>query len=162
MDSNFRRVLVAAAVVLALTGCNRNPQSNTPAPEQAPAATAPAPAPQPPPPPPIPPMTELPLNTVDSVMLTRPQDAPMAIIIRVSGSALSTGWTEVKLIDDPESASDPAVKTYRLVATSPATPEENRTPQSLEAELRVDSLPPEVKTIRIVSATNEIAAPIAQ
>ena len=162
MDSNFRRVLVAAAVVLALTGCNRNPQSNTPAPEQAPAATVPAPAPQPPPPPPIPPMTELPLNTVDSVMLTRPQDAPMAIIIRVSGSALSTGWTEVKLIDDPESASDPAVKAYKLVATSPAMPEENRTPQTLEAELRVDSLPPEVMTIRIVSATNEIAAPIAQ
>jgi hypothetical protein len=137
MDSDFHRVLIAAAVVLALTGCNRSPQSNTPAPEQAPAATAPAPAPLPPPPPPIPPATELPLNTVESVMLTRSQDAPMAIIVRVSGSALSTGWTDVKLVDDAENATDPGVKTYRLVATSPAMPEENRTPEILEAEIPV-------------------------
>ena len=116
----------------------------------------------PPPPPPIPPATELPLNTVESVMLTRSQDAPMAIIVRVSGSALSTGWTDVKLVDDAENATDPGVKTYRLVATSPAMPEENRTPEILEAEIRVNSLPAEVMTIRIVSATNEISAPVAQ
>src|SRR5579871_2371106 len=37
MDSDFRRVLVALAVVFALTGCNRNQQAPTPAPAQAPA-----------------------------------------------------------------------------------------------------------------------------
>jgi hypothetical protein len=161
MDPVFRRVL-ALAVVLALTGCNRNPQTNAPAPEQQPAATAPAPAPQPAAPPPIPPATELPLNTVDSVMLTRPQDAPTAIIIRVSGSALTPGWTDVKLVEDTEVADAAGVKTYKLVATSPEMPGENRTPQTLEAELRVDALPEDVMTIRIVSATNEIAAPVAQ
>jgi hypothetical protein len=162
MDPVFRRIL-ALAVVLALTGCNRNPQANAPAPEQpaAPAAAPAAPA-QPAAPPPIPPATELPLNTVDSVMLTRPQDAPMAIIIRVSGSAPSPGWTGVKLIEDTENAPAAGVKTYKLVATSPEMPSESRTPETLEAELRVDALPEDVMTIRIVSATNEISAPVAQ
>ena len=160
MDLVFRRVL-ALAVVLALTGCNRNPQTSAPAPEQPPPAAAPAPAPHPQAPPPIPPATELPLNTVDSVMLTRPQDAPMAIIIRVSGSTLSPGWTDVKLVEDAENAAA-GVKTYKLVATSPAMPDENRTPATLEAELRVDALPEDVTTVRIVSATNEISAPVAQ
>jgi 2-oxoglutarate dehydrogenase E2 component (dihydrolipoamide succinyltransferase) len=162
MDSDFRRVLAALAVVLALTGCNRNQQAPAPAPAQAPAPAAPAPAPQPPPPAPIPPATELPLNTVDSVMLTRPQDAPMAIIIQVSGSAPSVGWTGVRLIEDPENAPAPGIKTYKLVATSPAMPDENRTPEALQTELRVDALPADVMTIRVVSATNEISAPIAQ
>jgi hypothetical protein len=162
MDSDFHRALVALAVVLALTGCNRSPQTSAPAPAQAPAPAAPAPAPQPPPPAPIPPETELPLNTVDSVMLTRPQDAPMAIIIHVSGSALSPGWTNIRLLEDTENAADPGVKIYKLVATSPAMPDENRTPEVLETELRVDALPADVMTIRIVSATNEISAPVAQ
>ena len=161
MDPVFRRVL-ALAVVLALTGCNRNPQASAPAPEPPPTAVAPAPAPQPQAPPPIPPATELPLNTVDSVMLTRPQDAPMAIIIRVSGSALSAGWTGVKLVEDEESAAAAGVKTYKLVATSPEMPDEKRTPETVEAELRVDALPQDIMIIRIVSATNEISAPVAQ
>src|SRR3954471_14408084 len=109
MDSNFRSVLIVAAVVLALTGCNRNQPANAPAPAEAPAPAASAPAPEPPPPP-TPPMTELPLNSVDSVMLTRPQDAPTAIIIRVSGSAPSTGWTDVKLVEDTENNAGPGIK----------------------------------------------------
>jgi hypothetical protein len=34
--------------------------------------------------------------------------------------------------------------------------------QPIEAEIRVDSLAPDNKTIRIVSSTNEVSAPIAQ
>ena len=34
--------------------------------------------------------------------------------------------------------------------------------QPIETELRVEGLPPEVKTIRIVSASNEVSAPVAQ
>jgi hypothetical protein len=95
-------------------------------------------------------------------MLMRPQDAPMAIIIHVSGSALSPGWTDVKLVEDTENAATAGVKTYKLLATSPAMPDENRNPETLEADLRVDALPEDVMTIRIVSATNEISAPVAQ
>src|SRR5258705_2290843 len=77
-----------AAIGIVLAGCNRNP-AQPPASPQAPAATAPAP--QPPAPPPIPPATELPLNTVDRVMLSRPPHEPFAIIIHVSGTAVSNG-----------------------------------------------------------------------
>jgi len=156
------RFLAVAAIALALAGCNRNPAENQPAPAP-PAAPAAAPAPpQPPPPPPIPPATELPLNSVDSVMLSRPQDQPTAIVIHVSGTALSAGWTDAKLAEDADSEGDTSVRTYKFVATSPVMPDENRTAQPMEAELLVDPLPPEVKTIRIVSATNDISAPITQ
>jgi hypothetical protein len=164
MRSLFPRTLLVPAIVLAigLSGCNRNSTTqNPPAPPPAPAA-APPPPPVAPAPAQIPASTELPLNSVDSVMLSRPGDAPMALVIHVSGSAISTGWTEPKLTENTDNADDPAVKTYKLVATSPAMPDENRNPELLEAEIRVESLPPEVKSIRIVSATNEISAPIAQ
>jgi hypothetical protein len=162
MNSFFHRTLAITAMALALSGCNRNQAQNQPAAEPAPAATiAPVPAP-PPAPPPIPAATELPLNSVDSVMLSRPADAPMALVIHVSGTAVSPSWSDAKLAEEPDNGSDASIKTYRLVATSPEMPEESRTAQAMEAELRVEALAPDVKTIRIVSATNEISAPIAQ
>ena len=162
MDSLFHRTLAIAAIAVALAGCNRNQAQNQPAAEPAPAVTTAPLPPQPPPLLPIPAATELPLNTVDSVMLSRPSDEPMALVVHVLGTALSPGWTDAKLAEQPDDGADASIKTYRLVATSPATPDENRAAQAMEAELRVESLPPEVKTIRIVSATNEISAPIAQ
>ena len=153
-------IFAVGAAVIVLAGCNRNP-AQTPAPPEAPAATAPA-APQPSAPPPIPPATELPVNSVDSVMLSRPQDEPMAIIIHVSGTALSTGWTNAKLAEESDGGADSSIKTYKFVATSPEMPDENRTAQPIEAEIRVDSLSPDIKAIRIVSSTNEVSAPIAQ
>ena len=162
MTVRSAKFLFAVAIVLTLAGCNRSPQQQ---PASSPAPTAPeavpAPAPQPPPPPEIPPATKLPLNTVDSVMLSRPQDEPASIVIHVSGTALTPGWTDAKLTEEPE-GTDASVKTYRFVATSPEMPDEKRTPQSMEAEVRIDMLSPDVKAIRIVSATNEVSAPIAQ
>ena len=153
-------IFAVGAAIIVLAGCNRNP-AQTPASPEAPAATAPA-APQPSAPPPIPPATELPVNSVDSVMLSRPQDEPMAIIIHVSGTAVSAGWTNAKLAEEPDGGADNSVKTYKFVATSPDMPGEDRTAQPIEAEIRVDSLSPDIKTIRIVSITNEVSAPIAQ
>jgi hypothetical protein len=95
-------------------------------------------------------------------MLSRPQDAPMAIIIHVSGTALSPGWTEAKLAEEPDGGADNSVKTYKFIATSPEMPDASGTAQPIEAEIRVDSLAPDIKTIRIVSSTNEVSAPIAQ
>jgi hypothetical protein len=94
-------------------------------------------------------------------MLSRPSDAPAAIVIVISGTAISPGWTDAKLAEEPDNG-DASVKTYKFVATSPAMPDENRTAEPVEAEVRIESLAPEVKTIRIVSATNEISVPIAQ
>jgi glucose/arabinose dehydrogenase len=146
-------IFAVGAALIMLAGCNRNP-AQTPASPQAPAATAPA-APQPQAPPPIPPSTELPVNSVDSVMLSRPQDEPMAIIIHVSGTAVSAGWTDAKLAEEPDGGADNSVKTYKFVATSPDMPGEDHTTQPIE-------LSPDIKTIRIVSSTNEVSAPIAQ
>ena len=161
MARKFLGIVLLLSAVLTVASCNRSAETPAPAPEQA-ATPAEAPAaPQLPSTPPIPAATELPLNTVDSVMLTRPQDTPTAVIIRVSGSAISPGWTGVKLVEDAQNTAA-GVASYKLVATSPAMPDANRTPEVLETELRIDALPATVTTIRIVAATNEISAPVAQ
>jgi len=156
-----------AVLVLALAGCNQN-TAETEAPETAPAPVAQTePAAPPPPevqaPAPIPPLTEMPLNSVDSVMLSRPPDAPSALIIRVSGTAASGGWSLPKLQPVTDAGTDASIVSYQFVATSPeASDDANTAAEQLETELRLDSLAPEVMTIRIVSATNEISAPVAQ
>ena len=95
-------------------------------------------------------------------MLSRPQDTPTAIVVHVTGTTISPGWTEPKLVEETDNVTDSDTKTYKFLATSPETPDENRTSEPIEAEIRIDSLPPAVKTIRILSATNEISAPVAQ
>lgn len=158
--TRFRaRSLAFAALALVLYGCNREQSAAPPA--ESPPTVAIQPSPAPPAIAAIPPATELPLNSVDSVMLSRPQDEPMAIIIRVSGTAVSPGWTEARLTEDADGEGG-TIKSYKFVAVSPEMPDNNRTAQPVEAELRVEALPVEVTTIRIVSATNELSVPIAQ
>jgi hypothetical protein len=159
-------VLSIAVLVLALAGCDQS-TVETQAPDTAPAPVAeaePAAPPAEPVPAAIPPLTELPVNSVDSVMLSRPQDAPGAMIIRVLGTAASNGWSLPKLEPMVEEGSDASIVSYKFVATSPeaASDDPNPTPEQIETELLVDSLPAEVMTIRIVSATNEVSAPVAQ
>jgi hypothetical protein len=165
---DFARSSVAGVIVLALAiaGCNQD-TAETQAPEAPPAPVATAePAPPPPAPAapaPIPPATEVQVNSVDSVMLSRPTDAPNAMIIRVLGTTASAGWTLPKLEPMADGSSDAAVMSYQFLATSPeAADDGNTAPEQIVTELRVDSLPPEVTTIRIVSATNEVSAPVAQ
>lgn len=161
------RMCGVAVLVLVLAGCNQN-TAETSAPETAPAPVAQAepvasPPPEAPAPAPIPPATEMPVSTVDSVMLSRPQDAPSAMIIRVLGTAASGGWTLPKLQPITDAGTDASIVSYQFIATSPeASDDANTAAEQLETELRVDALPPEVMTIRIVSATNEISAPVAQ
>ena len=161
--SGFARVCVVA---LALAGCDQN-TAETEAPEAAPAPVATVERAAPPPPPaapaPIPPSTELPVNSVDSVMLSRPTDAPNGMIIRVLGTAASIGWSLPKLEPMADGSSDASIVSYQFVATSPEASDDTSTAaEQIVTELRVDSLPPEVTTIRIVSATNEVSAPVAQ
>ena len=154
------------ALALALTGCNQN-SAETETSESPPAPVASA-EPQAPPPPaveapaPIPPSTEVQVNSIDSVMLSRPQDAPNAMIIRVLGTTVSGGWSLPKL-EPMDAGTDASILSYQLVATSPeATDDTNTAPAQVEAELRVDSLPADVTTIRVVAATNDVSAPVAQ
>jgi hypothetical protein len=98
--------------------------------------------------------------SITGVMLNRPADAPGALIIDVSGMTPSPGWTNPRLAEDTENSGDPAVKTYKFLATSPQTEEQDHTQQMVDAEIRIDSLPAEVKSIRVISASNEISAPV--
>jgi hypothetical protein len=162
------RASVAGVFVLALAvaGCNQNTAETKAPEEQAPAPVATAEPPEPPPPPaapaPIPPSTETQVNTIDSVMLSRPADAPNAMIIRVLGTTASAGWTLPKL-EPMEGNSDASIVSYQLLATSPeAADDGNTAPEQIVTELRVDALPPDVTTIRVVAAMNEVSAPVAQ
>mgnify|MGYP003344172884 CR=1 FL=1 len=165
MSSLLFRAAAVSALVLSLAGCNRNTSENASQPDQtaatAPAAPTAAPAPAPEQKPEIPPGTELAVNAVNSVMLSRPGDTPNAIVIRVSGFTVSPGWTDPKLTPEEDTGGAAGVRTYKLVATSPQMPQAGAE-QPVVVELRIDMLPPEVTTIRIVSATNEVAAPVAQ
>ncbi|MSP93747.1 MAG: hypothetical protein EXR00_00620 [Alphaproteobacteria bacterium] len=159
MRWRLAKMVAACVVISALAGCNRNDTETAtetaPAEEQAaqaPAAAAQAPT--------IAPGTELPVNTVSSAMLSRPADAPDALVIRVTGTALSAGWTGARLVAEPDNDEGKDVMTYRLVATSPKTGEQATTSPDVDIELRVDAFPPGIKTIRIVAATNEISLPV--
>ena len=172
MRSLVRRLLPVMAACAAVAACNRNsppaqPQSApaaapapaTPAGPASPAAPSPPPAPQSPS---IPPHTELPVSTVDSVMLNRAPDSPGALIIDVTGTIPSGGWTNPRLVEDTAATTDPSVRVYKLVATSPDQTSSDQTPQMIHAELRIDPLPPEVKTVQVVAAANQVSAPVAE
>ena len=157
---------VVVVLALALSGCNQN-TAETETTEAPPPVASVEPPPTPPPaaeaPAPIPPNTEVQVNSVDSVMLSRPQDAPNAMIIRVLGTTASGGWSTPKLEPMADAGTDASTMSYQLVATSPeAVDDANTAAAQVEAELRVDALPADVTTIRIVAATNEVSAPVAQ
>jgi hypothetical protein len=100
------------------------------------------------------------VNTVESVMVTRPRDAPASVSIMASGTVLSQGWTDAKLLPLDDTNGDTSIKSFTFVATSPATPVAGSSLQPIEAQLQIDSLPADVKAIRIVSATNEVSATV--
>lgn len=158
------RLLKVAGFSLAilLVACNRNTQNAS---EGATAPTASAPAavpaaPSQPAAPAIPPSTETGVNTVESVMITRSQDAPDQVFVSASGTVLSPGWTNARLVPMESANGDTTIRSFTFVATSPAAPSPGTAVQPIEAQLQIDSLPPEVKAIRIVSATNEVSATV--
>lgn len=163
---------LASVGFLVLAGCDNKPSGeppSAPAPTQAttpaPALPAPAPAPVTVAPPMAPPPAAIALGTsqavytVDSLVVSHPDDAPTVIVILATGSVRTGGWTAPKLEEMPDTG-DATVKSYRFVATSPTDAATVQALQVVEAELRLDSLPPKVTTIRVVSETNEISAAV--
>jgi hypothetical protein len=163
------RPSLVLALLLALAACNQNPAQDqtpkAPTPASAPAAEAP-----PPPaaqasataPAPIPPSTEVQVDRVSSVMVSRAEDKPDAVIVRAAGTVASAGWTEPKLIAVEDANGATNLRIYSFVATSPQMPSDAKAPTPVETELRIEGLPPDVRTIRVTSATNAISAPIVQ
>jgi len=172
-----RGVAWALASLLVLAACDNKPSGLPPAPgapipEQSPvpappppllvpAPAAPAPAPAAAAPSTVPLGTQQAVYAVDSLVVSRPDDAPKTVVIKANGSVRTGGWSDPKLEEMPDS-DDHSVKSYRFVATSPTASATIQALQGVEAELRVDTLPPKVKTIRVVSETNEISASVEQ
>lgn len=95
-------------------------------------------------------------------MLNRAPDSPSALIIDVTGTIPSAGWTNPRLAEDTAETADPSVRVYKFVATSPDHAPAEQMPQMVDVELRVDSLPTEVKSVRVDSSSNQISAPVTE
>ena len=148
--SNVKVVSVLFAALL-LAACNRD-AAEEPNAANAPPVAAPAPAAAPA----IAPSTELTVRTVESVVVTRPQDAPNSVIIQVSGTVPSSGWTDAKLV--PVAGSDNSIRSFNFVATSPAEASPTGGTEAIEAQLQIEEMPADVGSIRVVAATNEVSA----
>lgn len=94
--------------------------------------------------------------TVDAVQVDRPD--PTGIVIKASGTVRTAGWTDAKLEAETNVAASDTM-TYKLVATPP--PKDTNVTQAMqpiEATLKVENVPPEVKTVRVVAETNQTDA----
>ena len=148
MKCGNAKVIGAYALVLSLAACGRGGE------EQDAAAPPPPPPPAAAAPPPLAPNTELTVRTVESVVVTRPMEAPESVIIQVTGTVPSSGWTDAKLV--PIDGSDASVRSFTFVATSPAQPQGGT--EAIEAQLQIEDMPTDVGSIRVVAATNEVSA----
>ncbi len=150
MGRSFRFAAIAG-VLIVLAACNRDappaPQSETPVQTSSSLIAE------------IPSSTEVLILTVDSVILSRLQDTPSALVIQVAGRVTSSGWRNAKLVPSGDAAGDGTLS-FDFVVTSPATPELEPVAQLIEARLRIDALPAGVTTIRVVAATNAVSVPV--
>ena len=95
-------------------------------------------------------------------MVRRTASSPGAIVVRASASVASAGWTGARLAPVEARDANERIRVFSFVATSPEMPGKDRFPQTMETEIRVDDVRPEMRTVRVVSATNAISAPIAR
>ena len=80
---------------------------------------------------------------------------PFANVI-VKGVARTGGWKNIELEPLPTFAKEVGMRSYKLVGTPPDGPATQAlTP--VTASIRIDPLPDDVKTIRVLGETNEVA-----
>jgi outer membrane biosynthesis protein TonB len=146
------------------------PEPPKPAPAPAP-ATAPAPAPVTaptstpvtPPAPPAAPAADTtpaaqqkPIYEVQSVEVQVMERQPPIASITVKGTARTGGWKNVELKPLQTFAPEVGMRSYTLVGTPPSGPATQAlTP--VTATVQLDPLPADVKTIRVLGETNEVA-----
>lgn len=130
------------------------PVTPPPAPTSAPtpATTPPAPTPQP-----APTIAETkPLFDVTSVEVQLLERQPPLVNVIVKGSARTGGWKNVRLEPLQTFAAEVGMRSFTLVGTPPSGPATQAlTPVS--ATIQINPLPADVKTIRVLSETNEAA-----
>jgi hypothetical protein len=149
-----------------------------PAPAPAPAAVEkPVPAPEPPPPPPpaaaptptpaaSPAPAQPPAATttaqkktileIRSVDIQIAERKPPFITVTVRGTTKTGGWKDFELRPLPTLAKEVGMLSYTLVATPPSgVATQVLTP--VIATMKIDPIPDDVKTIRVLGETNEVA-----
>ena len=137
MQINVLKTLAVTALLLA--GCDQN---------SPPSSSAPADTPQP-------------VYTVDSVTIEHPGDTQTAVVIKASGTVRTAGWTDAQLQAETATTS-PDTIIYKLVATPPPkNTNVTQAMQPIETTLRVESIPAQVKTVRVIAETNQTDAAVA-
>jgi hypothetical protein len=104
------------------------------------------------------PSSEVFIERIESLMISRPSDQPGALMILASGLVGSRGWTRPRLVPAGSDQATGAVSLY-FVATSPPEQEiDESEPQPVEARLEMPAFPSEIDMVRVVGATNELTA----
>lgn len=101
--------------------------------------------------------TEMPIQRVDSLMISRLSDRDETVLILAAGSVTSDGWTDARL-EPVASEEEGPTRSFQFLATSPEAATTDRTLETVEARLELSDLPPEVETIRVIAQTNELTA----
>jgi hypothetical protein len=84
------------------------------------------------------------------------KDKPTFITVVVKGTTRTGGWSKPQLKPLQTFAPEVGMRSFTFVAAPPNGPTtQAMTP--VQATIRIDPLPPDVKTIRVLSETNEIA-----
>jgi hypothetical protein len=127
----------------------------TPAPEPAP-ATTPVPEPAAPPAPVSAPSTAAQMKTVYEIVSVDVKVAGGGVTVAVKGSTRTGGWKNVELRPLQTFAPEVGMRSFTLVGTPPNGPATQAiTP--VTTTITIDPLPADVKTIRVLAETNEVA-----
>lgn len=127
----------------------------TPAPTTPPATSTPAPTPAPAPTPPPAPVTQKkPIYEIISVDVQ--VSAKPAATITVKGSARTGGWKDIELKPLQTFAAEVGMRSYTLVGTPPGGVS-TQALSPVTVTITLDPLPADVKTIRVLGETNEVA-----
>ncbi len=129
------------------------PPAAVPAP---PVVTPPAAAPPAPAPAPSASLQQRTIYEVLSVDVTVTRKNPLAATIAVKGTARTGGWKSIELRPLQTFAPEVGMRSFTLVGTPPSgVATQALTPVSVS--IMIDPLPADVKTIRVLSESNEIA-----
>ena len=84
------------------------------------------------------------------------KDKPSFVTVVVKGSARTGGWTNAQLKPLQTFAPEVGMRSFTFVATPPVGAS-TQSMAPIQATIKIDPLPADVKTIRVLSETNEIA-----
>lgn len=125
-----------------------------PAPAPTPTAATPAPAPATPP---TPAPTSEQKKQIYEILSVDVQVSPKpAATITVKATARSGGWKDIELKPLQTFAAEVGMRSYTLVGTPPSGPS-TQALSPVSVTITLDPLPADVKTIRVLGETNEVA-----